>query len=301
VKVVVVGAEEYAGRHAMAAIDGAVGVAADADIENAVDGASVVVCCAVTWDATHRLRMSREPHPLLPRLVGACRRARVRRVVHLSTALVVGPDHPGPMRITEATMPKPVHPFEKLKLREEEWLRAHQGDLEVVVVRAATGFGAHDRMLARMLGELERGSLRLVNGGRAKRTFLAGPDLGRALAAATVRGRAGATYLVGGFDGSWQELFAIAAHVLGVPPKGHGIPYDLAYMAAAVRELRTPVGTECWPNLLTVDLQSKEHLLDDGRSRRDLAWSPQIGSFEEGVMELATWYRSLEGVPSPIG
>ena len=292
-----IGAEEYAGRHALAAIEGAVGVAADGDIEGAVDGASVVVTCAVTWDATRRLRVVREPHPLLPRVVGACRRARVRRLVHLSTTLVLGPDHPGPQRITEATPPKPVHAFEKLKLREEEWLRAHRGDLEVVVVRAATGVGAHDRMLARMLGELERGSLRLVNAGRANRTFLAGPDLGRALAAAAARGRPGATYLVGGFDGSWQELFAIAAHVLGVPPRGHGIPYDLAYMAAALRELRTAVGAECWPNLLTVDLQGKEHLYDDGRSRRDLVWSPKIGSFEESVMELASWYRSLREVP----
>jgi nucleoside-diphosphate-sugar epimerase len=297
VKVVVVGSDEYAGRHALATIDGAVGVAATGDIDEAVADATVAICCAVTWDATHRLRMTREPHPLLPRLVGACRRAGVRRLVHLSTALVLGPDHPGPLRITEATEAHPVHPYEKLKLREEEWLRSHQGDLEVVVVRAAVGVGAHDQMLARMLGELERGSLRLVNAGRARRTFLAGPDLGRALAAAAARGRTGATYLVGGFDGSWQELFGVAAHVLGVAPRGHSLPYDLAYLAAALRELRTPFGTECWPNLLTVDLQSKEHLYDDGRTRRELVWSPKIGSFEEGVMELAGWYRSLRQVP----
>jgi nucleoside-diphosphate-sugar epimerase len=297
VKVVVVGADEYAGRHALASIDGAVGVTATGDIEEAVADASVVICCAVTWDATHRLRVTREPHPLLPRLIGACRRARVRRLVHLSTALVFGPDHPGPHRITEATEARPVHAYEKLKLREEEWLRSHLGDLEVVFVRAAIGVGAHDRMLARMLGELERGSLRLVNAGRARRTFLAGADLGRALAAAAARGRPGATYLVGGFDGSWQELFAVAAHVLGVAPRAHSIPYDLAYLAAALRQIRSPFGVECWPNLLTVDLQSKEHLYDGGRTRRELVWSPKIGSFEEGVMELANWYRSLREVP----
>lgn len=292
-----VGAEEYAGRHTMAAFGDAVGVAASGDIEQAVDGAGVVVCCAVTWDAGQRLRMTRDPHPLVARLVGACRRARVRRLVFLSSAVVVGPDHPGPLRITEATEAKPVHAYEKLKLREEEWLRVHHGDLEVVIVRAATGFGAHDRVLARMLGELERGALRLVNAGKARRTFLAGPDLGRALAAAAMRGRPGGTYLVGGFDGTWQELFAIAAHVLGVPPRGQSIPYDLAYLAAAVREMRTSHGADCWPNLFAIDLLGKQHLYDDGRSRRELAWSPQIGSFEEGVMELAAWYRSLREVP----
>jgi len=293
----VVGADEYAGRHALRAIEGARGVAAGGDLRGALEGTGTAISCLVTWHADQRLRVSREPHPDLARLVAACRQAGVRRLVHLSTALVFGPDHAGPLRISEATEPRPAHPFEKLKLREEEWLRANHGDLEVVVVRAATGFGAGDWMLARMLGELERGSLRLVNAGRARRTFLAGPDLGHALAAAALRGRPGATYLAGGFDGSWQELFAVAAHVLGVPPRGQGIPYDLAYLAAALRELRTPVGAECWPNLFAVDLLGKQHLYDDGRSRRELVWSPKIGSFEEGAMELAAWYRSLREVP----
>ena len=296
-RVVVVGAEAYAGRHARAALPDAAGVEPDGDLDAALAAAAVVINCALTWDEAQKLRVSREPHPRLPRLLEACRRARVRRLVHLSTTLVYGPDHSEGARLTEATEPRPAHAFEKLKLREEEWLRANRGDLEVVVLRAATGYGAHDRILARMLGELERGTLRLANAGRAQRGFLSGPDLGRALAAAAQRGRAGATYLASGFDGSWQELFAIAAHVLGVQPRVQGVPYDLAFLGATLRELRTPAGQDCWPNLLHVDMQAKPQLYDDARTRRELVWSPQVGSFEEGVMELAAWYRSLQEVP----
>lgn len=296
-RAVVVGSEAYSGRHALAALPEALGVAPDADLESAVEGADVVVNCAVTWEEVVKLRFRRDPHPVLPRLLDACRRGRVRRLVHLSTTLVYGPDHADGARLTEATEPRPVHGFEKLKLREEEWLRANRGDVEVVVVRAATGYGAHDRVLARMLGELERGTLRLANAGHVARGFLAGPDLGRVLAAAARRGRPGATYLASGFDGTWQELFAIAAHVLGVPPRVQGIPYDLAFLGATLRELRTPAGQECWPNLLHVDVQAKPHLYDGARTRRELVWSPQVGSFEEGVMELAAWYRSLREVP----
>ena len=294
---VVVGSESYAGRHALAALPEGTGVETGGDLERAVEGAATVVNCAVTWDEALKLRVRREPHPLLPRLVDACRRAGVRRLVHLSTTLVYGPDHPAGVRLTEASEPRPVHAFEKLKLREEEWLRANRGDVDVVVVRAATGYGAYDRVLARMLGELERGTLRLANAGHVARGFLAGPDLGRVLVAAAQRGRPGATYLANGFDGTWQELFAIAAHVLGVQPRVQGVPYDLAFLGAALRELRTPAGQECWPSLLHVDIQAKPHLYDDGRSRRELVWSPQVGSFEEGVMELAAWYRSLREVP----
>ncbi len=297
-KVVVVGAAEYAGRNALRALPAAVGVEASGEIEAAVEGAQAVLLCAPTWDIANRLRAGRDPHPLIPRVLGACRRAGVRRLVHLSSALVYGPDHQGPLPIDEGTVPRPAHPFERLKLQEEAWLRKNAGEVEVIVVRAATGFGAGDRVLARMLSELERGGLRLVNGGREPRTFLAGADLGRALAAAVTRGRPGATYLVGGFDATWREMFETAAHILRVPPRIGSLPYDFAYVAAAIRELRTPVGSDCWPNLLTVDLQGKAHLYDGGRTRRELVWSPQIGSFDEGLLELCAWYRSDVRLPA---
>ena len=287
-----VGASEYAGRQALQALPAATGVEAAGDIEGAVAGAEMVLMCAPTWDLARRLRAGRDPHPLVPRVAGACRQAGVRRLVHLSSALVYGHDHPRPGPILESTEPRPVHAFEKLKLREEEWLRRNAGGVELVVVRAAAGFGAGDRVLARMLGELERGSLRLVNGGRQPRTFLAGADLGRALAAAALRGRPGATYLAAGFDASWREMFELAAHVLRVTPRLASIPYDLAYLGAALRELRTPVGAECWPSPLTVDLQAKAQVYNGARTRQELVWSPQVGSFDEGVVELCSWYRS---------
>ncbi len=297
-KVVVVGASEYAGRNALRALPEALAVEASGEIEEAVEGAQVVLLCAPTWDIATRLRVAHDPHPLMSRVLGACRRAHVQRLVHLSSALVYGHDHQGPAPIDERMDPRPAHPFEKLKLQEEAWLRRNAGDVEVIVVRAATGFGAGDRVLARMLAELERGSLRLVNGGRERRTFLAGSDLGRALAAAATRGRPGATYLAGGFDATWRELFEMAAHVLRVPARIGSVPYDIAYVAAMIRELRTPVGSDCWPNLVGVDLQAKAHLYDGARTRRELVWSPMVGSFDEGVLELCGWYRSDIGLPA---
>src|SRR5205814_2599124 len=111
-------------------------------------------------------------------------------------------------------------------------------------VRAAFGFGAYDPILERLLRQLRAGRLRLVNRGRARRGFLAGPDLGRALLAAALRGRPGATYLAGGFDGSWRELLTMAAAVMGVPEKIASIPYDLAYVAAGARWARARAGEE---------------------------------------------------------
>lgn len=288
-KAAVVGASEYAGRHTLRALTDAIAVEAMDDLEPAFAGCDVVMFCAPTWEIDRKLKMTRRPHPLAERVLEAARGARVRRLVHLSSTLVYGPD---PLLPTdEGAPPRPAHAFEKLKLAEESWLRRNAGDVEVVIVRAAVGFGAHDSVLGRMLRDLERGQLRLVGGGHEPRTFLAGSDLGRALAAAAVRGRPGATYLAGGFEGTWREMFEIAAHVLRVPARLPSVPYDLAFLGAAIRELRTPAGAECWPNLLAVDLVGKPHVYDGARTRRELVWSPQVGSFDEGVGELCAWYR----------
>lgn len=302
-RTLVVGASGQPGRDALDAFQAVTetqGVEADGDIEAAADGAAVVVFCAPTWEPDRKPLGRRQPHPLLARALSAARQAGARRFVHLSTTAVFGPDHRG--RITDSAAPRPRHAYERLKLHEEEWLRLNRGPLELVVVRAAARFGGGDPILGRLLEQLEAGSLRLVNGGRARHGFLAGPDLGRALQAAAARGRPGGTYVAAGFEGTWRELLAMAAEVMGIPPRIRSIPYDLAYLAAAARWLRARAGDECWPNLYAVDLLAKNHLFDDARSRRDLSWSPQVGSFEEGVLDLVGWYRSQHPSPtSPAG
>lgn len=291
----VVGVSGFAGRHALAAFENGRGADPEDDLESLAEGVDVLVFCGPTWEPDRKPEGGGAPHPLLPRALGAAQAAGVRRFVHLSSAAVYGPDQPG--RIPEAAEPRPVHAYERLKLREEEWLRRHHGQVELVVVRAAAGFGAWDPILERLLRELGAGRLRLVNGGRAQRSFLSGPDLGRVLLAAALRGRPGATYLAGGFEGSWRDLLLMAAAVLGVAPVVKSIPYDLAYLAARARWLRARSGEVCWPNPYTLDLLAKSHTYDDGLSRRELSWSPQVGSFDEGVVELVKWFQAR---PQPL-
>jgi nucleoside-diphosphate-sugar epimerase len=129
-------------------------------------------------------------------------------------------------------------------------------------------------------------------------SFIAGPDLGRALVAAGRRGQPGGTYLVAGFDAEWSGLIGAVAAALRVRPNVAGIPYDLAYIAATIRELRASNGQACWPNRYGIDVFAKAHLYDDSRSRRALTWSPQISTFEEGLAELMSWYRGLSPAPT---
>jgi nucleoside-diphosphate-sugar epimerase len=249
-------------------------------LASAVTGADVVYVCTET---TPDVRLS----PLLPqpvllrRVVEAARRAGAKRLVHVSTADVLGSNRRE--RISEVGPARPQNAYERTKLREEQYLRAQVDDLDWVIVRPARGVGTHDRLWSEhLIGELapER-RIWQAAGGRVYQTFIAGADLGRALLAAGRRGQPHHTYLVGGFDATWRELLDTASAALRIPVHVQPMPFDVAYLAAAARELTTGFGQSCWPNRYAVDAFGRPHLYDDSRSRRQLTWSPQVGSFSE--------------------
>lgn len=268
---------------------------ADADedtLTDAMKGVEVVHICAQAWSPTRRLRYRKRPPAFLVRVVEAARHAGVRRLVHVSTADVYGPDHF--KRINEKAELKPVHPYEKLKLMEETWLRTTAADLEVVVLRPARVFGpGEDFVIPPLMSHLAAGRLWLAGGGRVSQSFVAASDVGRACLAAAERGKPGRSYLLTGFDSSWRDLLQVAARALQIPCSVVSIPYDLAFIRGLSEQMVTPSGAVLWPGIYAVDVMGKPHLYDDSQSRRDLTWSPSVGSFEQELPLMADWLETL--------
>jgi nucleoside-diphosphate-sugar epimerase len=296
----VIGAGEFLGDHVTHALAADVPVRslnADADdksLDDALTGIEVVHLCAETWLPGHKLRYRQSVPPLFKRILEAVRRAQVRRIVHVSTADVFGPNHS--TRITEKTKPHPVRAFERLKLFEEQWLRKAAQDVEVVTLRPARVFGAgEDWILPRLLRTLVKGRLWLPGGGRSLQTFVSAGDVGRACLAAAERGRPGHSYLVAGFDGTWRELIGIAGRSVGVEPEVASMPYDIAYLRALAREAATRRGAVVWPGIYAVDVLAKPHYYDDSYSRRELTWSPSVGSFEQEMPLMGDYIAGVAG------
>ncbi len=298
----VIGAGEFLGNHvsrALAVEAPVIELRADVDDEtlaDAIKSVEVVHTCAQTWSPARRLRYRREPPELLQRIVDAARRAGVRRVVHVSTADVYGPDHVA--KITEKSKLRPSHAYERLKLDEETWLFDAAPDLEILVLRPARIFGlGEDWMLPNLMRSLAKGRVWLPGGGRVMQTFVAAEDVGRACLAAADRGRAGKIYLVGGFDATWRDLLESCARAASVGAEIVNLPHDLAYVRALTAEATAPRGEQVWPNVFAVDAIGKAHQIDDSQSRRELTWSPSIGSFEQAMPQMASWLSELPGVP----
>ncbi len=300
-----IGAGEFLGTHvtrALAADVPVIELNADADqetLDDAISGVEFVVFCAQTVSPARRLRYRKQHPAALQRVVDAARKARVRRIVHVSTADVYGPDHFA--RMTEKSPLKPAHAYERIKLFEEEWLLAAAGGIEVVILRPGRIFGeGEDWILPRLMAAAVRGRVWLPNGGKATQTFVAAEDVGRACLAASDRGRPGHRYLVGGFDSKWRDFVISAARAAGFAAEIGSVPYDLAYLRALALETITSPGSPVWPGLYSLDVVGKPHFFDDSYSRRELTWSPSVGSFEQEMPAMARWLSGLPEVSAAL-
>jgi nucleoside-diphosphate-sugar epimerase len=301
----VIGAGEFLARHVSSVLATDVPVIelnADADEEtlmDAISGVDVVVNCAQTWSPARRLRFRKTPPPLLQHLVAAARRAQVRRIVHVSTADVYGSDHFA--RINEKSRLRATHPYERLKLFEEEWLLRAADEIEVVIIRPARVFGeGEDWFTPRLMASMVRGRVWLPGAGRAQQTFVSATDVGRACLAAGDRGRPGHRYLIGGFDSTWRDMLISAGRAIGFAPEIGAMPYDIAYLRALAMETMTAQGAVVWPGTLAVDVIGKPHYYDDSYSRRELTWSPSVGSFEQEMPLMAPWLARLPAVSAAL-
>jgi nucleoside-diphosphate-sugar epimerase len=301
----VVGAGEFLGGHvsrALAADVPVIELNADADDETLADAVSaveVVVSCAQSWSPGRRLKYRKSAPRMVERIVTAARRARVRRIVHVSTADVYGSTHSG--RITEKARLRPAHAYERLRLLEEQWLLEAAQDLEIVVLRPARVFGSgEDWILPRLMAAVATGRVWMPGGGRAMQTFVSAGDVGRACLAAGDRGLPGRAYLVGGFDSTWRDLLESAARAAGFAPEIAGVPYDIAYVWALAAETTTAEGAPVWPGAFAMDVIGKPHLFDDSNSRRQLTWSPSVGSFEQDMPTMARWLTGLPEVAAAL-
>jgi nucleoside-diphosphate-sugar epimerase len=301
----VIGSGEFLGDHVTAALAPEVPVIAlnaDADDEtlaDAIGGVDVVINCSQSWSPARRLKFRKTAPYTTQRLLASAEHARVRRIVHVSTADVFGSDHFA--RISEKTRLRPVHVYERLELYEEEWLLGAAKTVEVVIVRPVRIFGTgEDWILPRLMSSVATGRVWLPRGGRATQTFVAAADVGRACLAAADRGRPGRAYLIGGFDASWRDLLESASRAAGFDATIQSVPYDIAYLRALAVETFTAQGAAAWPSIFAVDVIGKPHYYDDSHSRRELTWSPSVGSFEQEMPSMTDWLSRMPAVSAAL-
>jgi len=169
-------------------------------------------------------------------VIEACRMAGVGRLIHTSSCATCGPVAGRPA--TEADEPPESEltvPYKRTKLEGERLVLAAAGEgLEAVCVNPTTPVGEGDTAPT-PTGAMVRG----VASGRFRASLRGAGlnlvdvrDVARGHVLALQQGRSGERYLLGGFDVSLTEAFALIARAAGRRPPRLQLPYGAALQLA---------------------------------------------------------------------
>lgn len=226
-------------------------------------------------------------------VVEACRRAGVRRMVHVGTEAavlagqpLVGADETVPLRPDSPAL------YSASKARAEALVLAADGDgLETVVVRPRFVWGRGDTtLLPRMVEMVQAGRFAWIGGGRHSTSITHVDNVVEGLVLAADGAVPGRAYFV--TDGEpvvFREFITELLATQGVKAPGRSVPAPVARVVAATGErLWRMFGLGGEPPLtrFVVWVSSLDTTLDDSRARREFGYAP-IVSHEQGLAELA--------------
>ncbi len=298
---------------ALARSDASAGVVADrgaeavrgelADVAALADGARG---CEVAFHCAAHLGDWGEPEDFergnvqgSANVVEACRRAGVRRLVHVGTEAAILAGQP----LVDADESEPLRPdspalYSASKARAEALVLAADGDgLETVVIRPRFVWGRGDTtLLPRMVEMVQSGRFAWIGGGRHRTSITHVDNVVEGLVLAADDATPGRPYFV--TDGDpvvFRDFITELLATQGVDAPTRSVPPAVARAVAAGGERLwrlLPLPGEPPLTRFVVWVSSLDTVLDDSRARADFGYAPVIDR-AQGLAELAA-----EGVPA---
>jgi nucleoside-diphosphate-sugar epimerase len=239
----------------------------------------------------------------LEALLDAARAAGVARIVHVSSAIVIGTD-PGGAADETAPLRLEPNPYSASKIAAERLVEraVRERQAPVVVVRPGLVYGPGDAAsFGRFAALIEQGRMPLMGRGDNHLPLVYVEDVAAGIVlAAEVPNAAGRVYFIVNDEPVTQRAYlgAIATE-LGVPEPARRVPYVAAQALAAIAEgvvrlsgaRRAPPLTRFGVRLLGGDTR-----LSIGRARAELGFAPQT-NLAEGVRRSVAWYRAEQRGP----
>jgi dihydroflavonol-4-reductase len=171
-------------------------------------------------------------------VVRAALAAKVKRLVHTSSVVAIGPAPPG--KVADESTPYAgsrlrLSYFDTKASAEAEVMAAHRQGLDAVIVNPAAVFGADtSNNSSLVLRKVAQGGGRVAPPGGL--CVVAVEDVVRGHLLALERGRGGERYILGGDNLTYAELFALIHRVVGRQVRVHTVPGGLWQLACIAAE-----------------------------------------------------------------
>ena len=166
-------------------------------------------------------------------LIMAARRARVKKVIHISSIAIYG-RIPGPDSHDESAAPTPDDDYGMAKLRQDELLL--RSGMPTILLCPANIYGPYAPFILRAVQYLRTGQIALVDGGKTPANHVHVENVVEAiLAAARCDGGCGERYFINEAEPiSWREFYEDMSRILGLEA-----PLPIASRAEVVRAAET--------------------------------------------------------------
>ena len=223
----------------------------------------------------------------------------IKKVVFVSSAATVQPSGGNPSSEGTERVTPYFNAYESTKAMAEELSLeyARQG-LHVTIVKPTRVYGPGKLTVSnsttRMIGDYSRGKWRIIPGnGKSIGNYVYVDDVVRGIVAAEDKGRAGESYILGGTNLSFNELFRTLARVTGRNRIMIRIPYFIMWTMVGTMQLVSRVSGN--PPLIT--LQWVKKYLSDWEVTSEKAIKALgyvITPFEEGAAKTLQWINNLD-------
>jgi dihydroflavonol-4-reductase len=269
---------------------------ADRDVlRRGLEGADVLFHCAAALGGTGvpEREFFRVNAAGVENALRAAREAGVRRVVHFSSAGVLGRVPEGEVA-DETRAPNPQNAYARSKLEGERIaLAAAASGQDVVVVRPGWAYGPGDRRTFKLIRSIARRRFMLVDKGRGRQTPVFIDDLTAGVLLCANKGRGGEVYHLAGTEVLTVKAMAeTIARACATPIPRLSLPPGPARIAAGFLSAAfKPLGREAplTPGKLSFFLDSKPMAID--KARRELGYRPKT-DFAAGMARTADWGRT---------
>jgi nucleoside-diphosphate-sugar epimerase len=222
----------------------------------------------------------------------AARKAGAGRVVHFSSAGVLGAVKPGDTA-GEDYPPAPRTLYDRTKFEAEEAARgAAEAGLDVVIVRPGWVYGPGDRRTFKLISAVCRRKLVLVGGAPGRQTPVYVDDLAAGTLLAAEKGRSGTIYHLAGDEIlTAEEMARIVAAACGVAGPRLKLPKRPLLAAAFFLEKAFGLAKKEAPlnrGKLAFFLDPKA--MSSARAKSELGYAPAT-DFRTGAAQAVAWYR----------
>ncbi len=266
-----------------------------ASMQHAMADVDVVFHCAALTTACRRDEYFRANVEGTRRLISACKRTSIRRLVFLSSAAAQGPSPDGhPLREDEACTP--LTPYGLSKLGAERVVRDESDDLEWVTLRPPAIYGPRDTDLLELFRSVSRGLALRLGFGERLQSLVYVRDVARAAAlAADAPGAPGHTYNVcAQRPESWTHIQEVIADALSLRARRVCVPSFLIYPVALWRDVWGRISGKAPALTLgkVPEILARYWVFDPRRAEEELGFRAEI-DLEAGVSETVKWYQRV--------